>query len=413
MAALIEILHVNPGLAVVLGLVLGGTLVLGGLAWLLRGQATALRGLVFVGVFMGLVLLPQLLGQLALAVRPGAEPPAVPAAAALPALPALLADKAQRALYATRMPGLLAAESAGTGTGQGWLRLRFADEATAADGLLAYARLHQLAPQRDRGGTEQMGPRGLGGGWAWLRREGTQLDVRTALDEAGLGQPWPAATAPPDAPNHPAHANEPLLPALQPLARAIQGSVALQAGGVLLAVAACVAWFFIGSAWAARVSPPAGTAVLPADRLRQRLLALGDGSWPLQAETLADGRIAITWRHDDARWLDGAGLHGLRRTGRLLLRLDPGRQRVQVCEQWSRFAADAGPAGLQLQWRAAHGIRFYERSRHTVLGLQLDTQGRPTGEWKRTLGLDLQALKAPVIEAVRAAGWTWQPMLLA
>ncbi|MFT3760428.1 hypothetical protein [Thauera sp.] len=404
MAALIEVLHANPGLAIVLGLVLGGALVLGGMAWLLRGQATALRGLVFIAVFMGLVLLPQLLGQLALAVWPGAGPPAVPAAAAPPGLQA---DEAQRAIYANSMIGLLAAESADTGTGQGWLRLRFADEAAAADGLLAYARLHQLAPQRDRSGIELIGPRGLGGGWAWLRREGEHLDVRTALDEAGLGQPWPATIAIPDTPNYP------LLPALQPLARAFQGSVALQAGGVLLAVAAGVAWFFIGSAWAGRVSPPAGTAAVSADGLRQRLLALGDGSWPLRAETLADGRIAITWRHDDARWLDGAGLHGLRRTGRLLLRVDPARQRVQVGEQWSRFAADAGPAGLQLQWHAAHGIRFFERSRHTVLGLQLDAQGRPTGEWQRTLGLDLQALKAPVIETVRSAGWTWQPMLLA
>ncbi|MFT7723947.1 MAG: hypothetical protein QM788_14145 [Roseateles sp.] len=395
-----DLLRANPGLAVLLGLVLGATLILGGLAWPLRSQPTALRGLAFVAVFMGLVLLPQLLAQLALAVRPGAKPPQVSAA------PSLRADADQHALYASRMPGLLSVESAeSAATGRGWLRLRFADEAAASAGLLAYAQLHQLAPQRDIGGAELMGARGLGGGWARLRREGAQLDVHTALDPAALDQPWPA-------PGAAVRSGTPLLPALQPLVRAFQGSLALQLGGLLLAVAACVAWFFAGIAWAGRVAPPAGTPTLPVAELRQRLLALGEGSWPLRTEALPDGRIAITWRHDDARWLDGAGLHTVKRTGRLLLRLDPARPRVEVVEQWGAWSADAGPSGLQIRWQTARGVRFFERSRDAVLGLQLDVQGRPTGQWHHTMGLDLQALKAPVIEVVSAAGWVWQPVLL-
>lgn len=406
MNTLVAVLTANPGLMAMAGLLAMGALVFGVLGWALRGSRTARRGVIFVAVCFALVLLPQVLGHLAQAVRPPAE---AAAATVTPSDgPVLAPDAAQHALYASRMPGLQATESASTGTGHQRLRLQFADAAAAAAGLRAYAQLHQVAADGGPGGAELSGPRGLGGGWVRLQIDGAALHIDIALDPAALAQGWPRQVLPAVA-GLPA---EPLLPALQPLRQAFQGSAMLQVAGVLLAVAVVVTWFFVGIAWAGSVVPPAGAAPWPAARLEPQLLALGQGSWPLQAERLADGRIAITWRHDDARWLDASGLHGHRRTDRLLLRLDERRHHVKVIEQWSDGALDAGPAGLRLRWRAGRGIRFFEREQVTVLGLQLDAQGRPTGAWQHTQRIDLQALKAPVIAAVSAAGWTWRPVLL-
>lgn len=413
-----SLLSANPGLMVVLALLAGGTLVFALLAFIMHRSGASLRPIAFVAGFFAIVLLPQVVGHLALAVRPGeaaaaAGAPPVPARAALPE-----GARAEdwRAVYGPRMPGLQDAPARVWASGQSLAELRFASAAQAGDGLMAYLAMHSVAPTLDRGGNEVRGSRGLGGGVVHLRRDGALLHIAAALDEAALDALLPAPATPAAAGMPPALARpQPLLPALQPAARWMREHVAAQVGAVLVLLAAAVAWFFRVGPWAAAVPPArdaAATAPLPADALRARLLALAAGEGGAPPPPRADGRIAVGFTLADARWLDATGLNRARRVHRLLLRLDPGTHTVWVTEQWSRFDARAGAAGAQLRWSTAVGISFFERSRSVEAGIVLGPDGRPTGALLHHERVDLQALKAPCIAAVTGAGWRWRPVMV-
>lgn len=184
----------------------------------------------------------------------------------------------------------------------------------------------------------------------------------------------------------------------------------LLAGFVTINLAAAVLWFFWGLGWATRVSPPPDAGVAwSAFQLRQALQSLRAPEQRLSVA--ADGAIQVDWE-TSARWLDGMGAQGLRRTHRLQLRLDESRRRVRVTDYVSAVNASAGLGGLRLDWHNATGISFFEVRQDTVFGVQLDAHGRPTGALSRTIRFDLQALKRPAQELVLRAGWSWQPVLI-
>lgn len=58
------------------------------------------------------------------------------------------------------------------------------------------------------------------------------------------------------------------------------------------------------------------------------------------------------------------------------------------------------------------GIAFFQLERERVFGVQLDERGRPTANLSYEYRFDARELKAPLIELVTAAGWTWRPTLL-
>jgi hypothetical protein len=419
------ILAANPGLMIVLALLVGGALVFTLLAFIMHRSGASLRPIIFVAGFYAIVLLPQVVGHLALAVRPGATavvagtpptPSPTPPRAALP--------EGGRAedwlpLYGQRMPGLQAAPAQVWPSGQSLAALRFASAAQASDGLLAYLAMHSVAPSLDRGGNEVRGSRGLGGGLVHLRRDGATLHIATALDDAALDALLPGQAAPATAalePTRPAEPHaQPLVPALQPAARWMREPVFAQVGAVLLLLAAAVAWFFRVGSWAAARAPAQTSAVsapLPADALRAKLLTLAAGEGGVTPPPRADGRIAIGFTLADARWLDLSGANRRRRVHRLLLRLDPAAHTVWVTEQWSQLDARAGAAGAQLRWSSAIGMSFFERSHSVEAGIVLGRDGRPSGELLQHERVDLQALKAPCIAAVTGAGWSWRPVMV-
>lgn len=415
-----SLLVANPGLMVVLALLVGGTFVFSLLAFIMHRSGASLRPILFVAGFFAIVLLPQVVGQLAIAVRPDAN-----AAIALPspaptraALPAGARDEDWLPLYGQRMPGLQAAPARAWASGQSQAELRFASEAQAGDALLAYLVMHSVAPSLDRGGVEVRGSRGLGGGVVHLQRVGSSLHITTALDDAALdallpGQATPALAA--VAPTPPVVEPQPLVPALQPATRWMREHVAAQVGAVFVLLAVAVGWFFRVGAWAAARVPvgnAAAQAPLPADALRARLLALAAGEGSVPPAPRADGRIVVGFTLADGRWLDASGLNRSRRVHRLLLRLDPRSHTVWVTEQSSRLDAQAGPAGARLRWSASIGISFFERSHSAEAGIVLGPDGRPTSALLHHERVDLQALKAPCIEAVTGAGWSWRPVML-
>lgn len=415
---MIGILLHNPGLLAGCLLLAIGSFVFGLLGWAMYRSSASLRPIVFVAGFFAIVGVPQFIGHLAMAVKPGhvvAAPSAAPTAAAptaaAPALPAGVMPEDVRGLYASRMPGLRGAEGLHWPSGDSVTRLRFDSAAQAGAGLLAYLAMHQVAPTLDRGGNEVRGTRGLGGGVVHLLQGGDSLRVVTALNEAALDARLAALQPPSTAPGA-AQVAEPLVPALQPLARQFREQVLLQVAGVLLLLVAASLWFFRASAWAAAVPARAEAQRLPATRVRQRLLALGDAGLPVDVQAQPDGRIAVTWRHADTGWLDMAGLNRLRRTHRLLLRLDESSHAVFVTEQWSLFDARAGGGGAQLRWHTARGISFFQVEHERVFGVMLGPDGRPTGALSHTWRFNLQELKAPFIAATTGSGWHWRPVMI-
>ncbi|MCW5613403.1 MAG: hypothetical protein KIS83_22420 [Rubrivivax sp.] len=439
------LLH-NPGLLISLALLLGGGLVFALLGGLLLRSGAAYRGVIFVAVAFALVVLPQLAAHLAMAVKPpaaGAGAVTAPRAAAVDAAraaaglpefvlplqgqavrdPALVfgADHAlgrrseSRALFAARMPGLKVADAVHWPAGDSVTALVFGSADEAAAGLLAYLGLYQVAPTLDRGGVELQGTLGLGGGVVRLRRSGAALLAVTALDEPALQARLAALpllqAAPTAAPGTPT-AGAPLVPALQPLVHLFRANVALQVAGVLAMLAIVAWWFFVGTAWAGRVPAERGAAPLPAAVLKSRLMAVNQAEVPMQVEALPDGRIAVTWRHADARFVDFASAHRMVRTHRLLLRLDEAARRVHVTEQSTELDARAGLGGASLRWRTELGITFFQVGHRRVFGLQFGPDGRPTGALSYAWRFNLNELKAPFIAAVTGAGWDWQPVML-
>ena len=439
------LLH-NPGLLISLALLLGGGLVFALLGGLMLRSGAAYRGVIFVAVAFALVVLPQLVGHLAMAVKPpatGAGAVTAPRAAAVDAAraaaglpefvlplqgqavrdPALVfgADHAlgrrsdSCALFAARMPGLTVADAVHWPAGDSVTALVFGSADQAAAGLLAYLGLYQVAPTLDRGGVELQGTRGLGGGVVRLRRSGAALLAVTALDEPALQARLAALpllqAAPAAAPGAPS-AGAPLVPALQPLVHLFRANVALQVAGVLAMLAIVAWWFFVGTAWAGRVPAERGAAPLPAAVLKSRLMAVNQAEVPMQVEALPDGRIAVTWRHADARFVDFASAHRMVRTHRLLLRLDEAARRVHVTEQSTELDARAGLGGASLRWRTGLGITFFQVDHRRVFGLQFGPDGRPTGALSYAWRFNLNELKAPFIAAVTGAGWDWQPVML-
>lgn len=185
---------------------------------------------------------------------------------------------------------------------------------------------------------------------------------------------------------------------------------AVLAALVLVLVAVATLWFFKGSAWAASTPAVAGVEPLRQDALRQRLLAINQVDAPFTvAEESPGGRIIVTWRFADARWVDMARAHGLRRTHRLLLELDEARQVVRPTEQFSALDWSAGPRGGGLQWRTGMGITFFQLEHQQVFGLQLDERGRFLPQLSYAYTFNLQEMKAPFIAATTQAGWDWRP----
>ncbi|MCW5897896.1 MAG: hypothetical protein KIT10_01395 [Flavobacteriales bacterium] len=438
---MIKIIEQNPMLGVMGALVLGGLLVCSLLGLFMSRGGASLRPIIFFAIAFGLVVLPQFVAHLTMAVKPGsvAEAGAIqPDAAALLGLPSfsitvkdgLVAEPEQvfgpsmpgssfedsRALFASRMPGLLAANTASLPTGETITALVFGDAQQTTDGLLAYLGLYEVAVELDRGGAEVKGKRGLGQDRMHLLRSGNAVLIVTALTEPMLEARVaaipilrrPESVASPAAM---ASAGTPLIPAMQPLKRLFQ-PVWIQVISVLLLVLLFSIWFFKGAIWASSVPAEPGAAPIAESGLRERVLAVNGASVPMTVEELNDGRIAITWNYADARWTDLLNTHRMRRTHRLVLRFDAGDKAVRVTEQWSLFDTSVGMDGARLKWSTALGITFFQVDHRKVYGLQFGPDGRPTGDLSYTYRFNLQELKAPFIAAVTQAGWTWKPVLI-
>ena len=177
--------------------------------------------------------------------------------------------------------------------------------------------------------------------------------------------------------------------------------------GVLLIIATL--YFFKASAWAATTPARPGVAPQPASEIRDRLLAVNSLDAPFTASEREDGKIVVTWRFADAKWVDLARAHGMRNTHRIILELDEATKTVYPTEQFTRMDWSAGAGGGSFRWATGMGITFFQVEHQRVFGLQIDERGRLTPKLSYSYTFNLQEMKAPLIAAVTNAGWQWRP----
>jgi len=415
-------LRANDGLVVGLILCIALPLVLTIISLIMRAAGVSLRPVVFMAVLMLPMALVFLIGQLVQAHVPVAEGQKSPGLelrdgriAERVKLFGADVDPALIREARASLPGILdeaeAAEAAVTLSGETMLVAQFPDDDAAKRAAAAYHRGFQLHATSGDETSGWRAKRGLQGDFIEMLRTGRVLLIWTGLTREAcsarraatrLDLHFPAITPP---------APAPLFPALQPLAVFFAPLPAKLAGMALMLIF-YVGWFFKGAAWAGSAAPAVGTAPASRQELVTRLMAVNDLDVPFSI-TMGErpGELIADWRYADAKWVDHARAHGLRRSFRIRLTLEEQGRVVRTTDYSSSCDWSAGPRGASLDWKASTGIVFFQKERHTVFGLQLDEHGRFKPELAYTYTFNLEEMKAPLREAVIRSGWTWRPTL--
>ena len=406
----------------------------GGLAllfsWLMLRSGMSLRPLVFFFGFLALVALPQGVVHLldALAYARTKEPLRAASAVEAPVTaPSTHAPVAWDLIFgADADPSLITDAKRGLGailgeaeeaklsfraSGESALAARFPDEAAAARALAAYRAFFQLTGVSGDDSDGWTGRRYNGGGeWTHVVAAGRELYAWSGASRPSVEGPRSRALGAPR--SGPAHV--PLDdPSRRQVSNRIRDNKPLLAAFVGINLIVAVLWFFKGAAWAGRESPESHLTPVPFSTLRSRLLALNQRDRPLLVTSGRDqATLEVTWNLGERRWVDALQANATKRIHKLTLRIDPDRHTVRMREYLSRWDAKAGAGGLRLEWKAGLGLTFFSRDYERVGGVQLDPAGRPNGDLSHTVSFDLQAMKSPVVQAVLASGWTWQPLMV-
>jgi hypothetical protein len=388
----------QPATLALAGLALIAGLVLAALLAAMRDS----RGMVFFGVFFGLVALPHFVAFGLLPDRMLRQPPSAPLATdvAAPAdsagaeAPLQVTDLTRSVLDARR--ALLTIHADGSQVveiiydGQAQARLRFlADYQNQPPPLASLGRYNGVLVLEE-------------GHASFHAVDDRRLLRVTARDRASLERRLGAMDAP---------ATRPAFPAPAAVAQAEWPVVPLVSG--LLVYGLFVAWVFLRLAsWAASHPARPGVPVQSETQLRQRLLQLDRQGLPF---TVRPGdtpqELIVEWRHADATWLDLMRLRRVNRVLRYRLRLDEERAQVRVREFQAAFDASAGLGGADLAYRASWGISFFQRQTETGLGLQI-RDGKPTGELAHAWRFDIDEMRLPLVEVITGAGWEWRQVLI-
>ena len=178
--------------------------------------------------------------------------------------------------------------------------------------------------------------------------------------------------------------------------------------GYLLLVAV---YFFKGIAWATRIKATLTASALTTAALRNRLLAISSVDVPFRVEIgKSANELVASWRYADAKWIDHARAHGIRRLHRVVLYLDEPNRKVRATDFATSFDWSAGGSDAALNWKFVTGVVFFQYEHQRVFGLQLDEHGQFKAALSHSYTFNLQEMKAPLIAAITQSGWTWQPV---
>lgn len=428
---MIEFFRANLGLAIVGGIFCFSLLLLSGIALLMRRAGLSLKPLGWFAGFMALVLLPQLIGHSlnAYMTQPATAPANKTASASLAAAGEIDYRNPQK-LFGAKAAGVIAIDGRATASGilhpadqpkyyvlpggETLLIGRFASPADARNAIerfLAEARLRDHGRSDGDGGfSAQRGANDI----VYARAYGDLFTVWSGPSPAAISELQALAGFTGAANNVKLNqsADQPdwLNTSLTRVISTASGLavILVSLGGYLLIV---VGYFFKGIAWATRETPAANSQAANAAALRAKLLAVNDLDVPFKIEAGADDRQLIAdWRYADAKWIDHARAHGLRRLHRIVLTFDEPAKKVRATDYQTAYDWSAGGAGAQLHWHFQSGVVFFQYEHQRVFGLQLDDQGQFKPELSYAYTFNLQEMKAPIKRAVIQSGWSWQPL---
>ncbi len=414
------VLAANQGLIIVVALALGFSLVLTLIGFIARGAGTSLRFVVFMEVLFAPLALSMLLVELIRARLPATQPansnglPLRDGRFADPEKlfgPGITAEQIRDAKAV--FPDLVAeaehAEVGIVGTGETVLVAQFPLAEQGKRAAAYYWKLHKVS---GTSGDEERGWRGQrkpSSDYFEMWCTGRHLFVWTALTRDSCAARRAASTVGIDSLAVKPAPREPLIPALQPLGAFLR-QPAIKVLGILFLVGLYSVWFFKGAAWASSSPAIAGTQAISAAELSSRLETINAMEVPFRIEKgERANEFFANWRYADAKWVDHARAHGLRRTFRIRLALDESSHTVRATDYVAEYDWSVGRDGARIAWQASLGIVFFQTEQQRVFGLQLDGEGRFRPELSYRYKFNLQEMKSPLIEAVTRAGWGWRP----
>lgn len=422
MNSISSIFRANPGLIVAVVMCVGFPLVLALIAMIMRTAGASQRPIIFLAVLMMPIAITFLVAELVRARQPGAMPEST---FNLAVRDGAFVDREK--LFGTDItsnyirdaksvfPEFFAeaehAELGIVGTGESVLVAQFPSSDAAKR---AASFLWQTFRITNTSGDEKHGWRGkreLNSDYIELLRSGRHLFFWTALTKDDCAARRAACVAITGAPNLPSGSSDPLFPALQPLGAFFQPT-GIKVAGVLLMVALYTVWFFKGAAWASSSPPAAGGPVATKSELASRLEAINTLDVPFNIERgERPNEFFASWRYADAKWVDHARAHGLRRTFRIRLLLDENDHTARATDYVAGYDWSASRDGARIEWKAGLGIVFFQSEQRRVYGLQLDDHGRLKPDLSYAYKFNLNEMKSPLIDAVTRAGWTWRPTI--
>lgn len=428
MTDITQFFRANPGAAIITALILMATFVLSLVGFMMSKSGVSMRPIAFIAGFFAIVIIPQALGHYGqafgwipkkdltwvagsssasnwtaredlLTVKNGRF--ANPVAVYGPDVDTTLINEL-RGRLSNIFGTANAAEMAITRSMSTVVLATFNDEQLAQEALQQYAAA-------------------MIGGLPPLDADGTHTILRQndAVKLLRAGRTIVAYTAPSVAEVSAALAASPIVRKATPADKKTEDEFWLYRVPVLVTITVALVlfatvYFFRGAMWASEAPAAAGVAPVPSSTLRERLMAINELNVPFSiAPSLEDSSLLVaTYRYADAKWMDLARVHGMRRTYRIVMKLDEKAGTVRPTEQIATMDWSAGPSGANFQWMTARGITFFQYEHQRVYGLQLDSNFKFTPKLSYQYTFNLQEMKAPIIDAVTRSGWRWRPMFI-
>ncbi|HTN27913.1 MAG TPA: hypothetical protein VL180_09015 [Burkholderiales bacterium] len=374
------------------------------------------RALIFFAAFFGAIVVPQLIAHGLNYLYP-AQPRFGEDETALRATPSGFAEPSAvfgksvrldlmqdpRPIFPQVLAGAQVAQYGMTGTGATVLAARFASDDAATQARYALFRmLGKIDAQQDeRGFFHFIWPQsgysaiaGSGGRTFMMWVAPDRASVERLRSESGAFSARPSAAR----------------SGVGGFVDAVRGSPPMTWFALIGMYALFVSWLFLRLVtWATVVPPQPVATAASASALKDRLLRVRFLESPIAIGLgNAADELVVDWKYADAKWVDHARAHGMRKSHRLILELDEATRTVRCREFHTESGWNAGAGGASIQWKASWEIVFYQYEHERVFGLQVQRDGSLAPALSYAYTFDLREMKNPIIAAVTAAGWQWR-----
>jgi hypothetical protein len=151
--------------------------------------------------------------------------------------------------------------------------------------------------------------------------------------------------------------------------------------------------------------PAAGVPVLSAEQVKQKLLAVNRPTAPFKiADGSAEGVDLIAeWKVVDAQWYEIFAKAGLKKTFRILLKLDPQTHEVRAQDREFEISWTAGVPKLSV---AVSGFKGQKQEISFGAAWAFTEELKPGQVYNYRF--NTKELKEPLQEAVTSSGWTYR-----